>query len=337
MERVEATIFEGKKLQRGAKRFGPTNGDIQKEWEELDRSSRRDGKNTTVMVDGFAIDKNSMNCGAWEAVPTLAGKDPRLASPKREKRAKIENQGHCQVCLDGGNIHLCQHCPRSYHFECLDALHKLKAKSTIFICPQHQCTECEQKTADAGGMLYRCRWCERAYCEDCLQWEKTELIGENLQEYEVLAYPPTSQAFYIQCHQCTENFENFPLNKTFADAIAKEAALSHARKFHNSASSSRAGSLTDATTIETNGVPTPVVLDDDDDEVVMVAKPKHIIKFSRHKSYTPGGEDSWTASTSTASSPGRDLSKPLKRKLENGYASDLFQASSSKLSRSNGL
>lgn len=44
------------------------------------------------MVDGFAISKQSMSCGNWEAVPTMAGKDPRLSSPKRAKKNPIINQ-----------------------------------------------------------------------------------------------------------------------------------------------------------------------------------------------------------------------------------------------------
>lgn len=129
MEKVESTIFEGKKLHRG-QRGGLTNGDIQQEWEELDRSSRRVGKHTTVMVDGFAIDKNSLNCEGWEAVPTLAGKDPRLSSPKRAKKAIINNQGHCQVCMDGGEIHLCHHCPRvSKEYFLLGLIYELRLLS----------------------------------------------------------------------------------------------------------------------------------------------------------------------------------------------------------------
>lgn len=46
-------------------------------------------------------------------------------------------------------------------------------------------------------MLYRCRWCERGYCEDCLDWDKTELLGENLKEYEILGFPAVSQAYYV--------------------------------------------------------------------------------------------------------------------------------------------
>src|SRR4051812_11589325 len=74
MERVESSVLDGKKLARGAK---ATNREIAEEF--LNHSERRVGKNTTVLQDGFAVSKQSMNCGDWEAVPTLAGKDPRLA------------------------------------------------------------------------------------------------------------------------------------------------------------------------------------------------------------------------------------------------------------------
>ena len=87
MEHVETQVFQGKKLmkQKGGRESMPLPSDATRE-------DRRLGKNTTVMVNGFAISKQSMQCGDWEAVPTMAGKDPRLADPKREKKAKITNQ-----------------------------------------------------------------------------------------------------------------------------------------------------------------------------------------------------------------------------------------------------
>ena len=87
MEQVESRVFQGKRYTKG--RDIETWADIQKDWS---REERRKGKNTTVMVGGFAISKESMLCNGWEAVPTLAGKDPRLAEPKREKKAPMANQ-----------------------------------------------------------------------------------------------------------------------------------------------------------------------------------------------------------------------------------------------------
>jgi SWI/SNF-related matrix-associated actin-dependent regulator of chromatin subfamily A member 5 len=263
MERVESHIFEGKKLARenGTGKPTATNKDIAKEW---NRADRRIGKNTTVEVDGFAISKESMQCEDWEAVPTFAGKDPRLAEPKRAKKEKPIPQSHCQICFDGGLLHCCQLCPRAYHYNCLEPEFKTKANSQMFNCPQHQCADCEQKTTDAGGMLFRCRWCERAFCEDCLDWEKVSLLGETLKEYELLGYAPNNQAFYIQCHGCTDHFEVHPSNKGFCDDHAKEVDAQYARFQAASAvmgEQIEMESLSDGTTIETPGVSTPAVID----------------------------------------------------------------------------
>jgi len=94
LEMVESRVFQGKTYTK-SKDLG-SYGDISREWT---REERRVGKNTTVMVDGFAISKESMRCGNWEAVPTLAGKDPRLAEPKREKKPTVVNQEVSQDCF----------------------------------------------------------------------------------------------------------------------------------------------------------------------------------------------------------------------------------------------
>ncbi len=87
LERVECDVLSGKKHARYQN--SKNDGDLSA---ELNREDRRVGKNVTVMIDGFAINKESLNCADWEAVPTFAGKDARLAEPKREKKAEIHNQ-----------------------------------------------------------------------------------------------------------------------------------------------------------------------------------------------------------------------------------------------------
>lgn len=286
LERVQADIFDGKKLNKAK-----TNKEVAAELYETDRADRRVGKNTTVLVDGFAISKESMNCAEWEAVPTFAGKDARLAEPKRAKKAKIEPQSHCQVCFDGGELHLCQACPRAYHAKCLDVEFQAKAKGWSFNCPQHECHDCSQKTTDAGGMLYRCRWCERAFCEDCMDFDKAVLVGNTLIEYENLGYGEAQQAFYIECMSCVDHFELVPDDKNFCAELEHEFEKEHAKRAADMAEAarleaeqlatvagavemSRAGSLTDATTVETPGIGTPgmgtpdapIVVDDDEDD-----------------------------------------------------------------------
>lgn len=90
MEMVEARVFRGKTYTKA--RDMPNYGSISEAWS---REQRRTGKNTTVMIDGFAINKESLQCADWEAVPTMAGKDPRLAEPKREKKPEVVNQEVC--------------------------------------------------------------------------------------------------------------------------------------------------------------------------------------------------------------------------------------------------
>lgn len=84
VEQVQSRIFDGKKHK--------VSGDSREIAQEWAREERRVGKNTTVTIDGYAVSKESLSCGDWEAVPTMAGKDPRLAEPKRDKKPPINNQ-----------------------------------------------------------------------------------------------------------------------------------------------------------------------------------------------------------------------------------------------------
>ena len=168
---------------------------------------------------------------------------------------------------------LCSGCPRSYHYQCLDKDFKAAARSKMqFHCPQHQCVDCQQKTSDAGGMIYRCRWCERGYCEDCLDFNKTTLLGDNLKEYDVLGYPAVTQAFYMSCPACKDHFEENKEAHAFCQNLAKEydeqhqalvksrlddPALEQPKKAVETPN--RAGSLTDATTLDESGISTPQV------------------------------------------------------------------------------
>ena len=166
-EQVNTLVFEGKAMDRGDKKKTGKKAmglDFEEEF-NFGRAQRREGKNVTVaiMVDGMEVmvSKESMKCEWGEALPTMGGKDPRLSEPKRAKKVAIENQSYCQCCMDGGDLILCEHCPRSYHMNCLNPQFKIAAKSPVgFICPQHECSGCQRKTANCGGMLYRCRWCE---------------------------------------------------------------------------------------------------------------------------------------------------------------------------------
>ncbi|KAI4096236.1 MAG: hypothetical protein L6R37_006977, partial [Teloschistes peruensis] len=149
-----------------------------------------------------------------------------------------------------------------------------------FNCSQHQCWDCQQKNADAGGMIYRCRWCERGYCEDCLDWDKTELLGDNLKEYELLGYPVVAQAYYIRCPPCVDHHATNIAERDFcaqqaAEIDAKYRIMQEEQQAKDMPSPtectkpspvrtpSETQSLTDASTIEDSAVATPYPLTDD--------------------------------------------------------------------------
>lgn len=222
MEKVETAIFEGKKHQK----------EIEKQAEaitELNRSARRAGKNTTVEIDGFMISKESLTCGDWEAVPTFAGKDPSLAEFKREQKAAIVNQDFCLSCWTGGDLLCCKGCPRAYHYDCLSDEAQTRSNGMSFYCSQHECLDCGAKTTEAGGMIYRCRWCEKGYCEDCLDWDRSELVGSTLPEFELLGFGAITQAYFINCKSCVETWKT----DAAARRTMEKAKARYAREFHN--------------------------------------------------------------------------------------------------------
>lgn len=139
-----------------------------------------------------------------------------------------------------------------------------------FNCSQHQCYDCQQKTSDAGGLIFRCRWCERGFCEDCLDWDKTELIGENLKEYELLEYPSVTQAYYICCPSCTDHHASNPAEKTFCDEQAADIDMKYRimleeqdTKATSIPTMSDTQSMTDASTLDDSAVATPFFGADD--------------------------------------------------------------------------
>jgi hypothetical protein len=232
MERVECAVFDGKRYQRQLDSSSKGNTNAANILPDtITREDRRKGKNTTVMVGGYAISKESINCGDWEAVPTFAGKDPRLAEPVRDKRREFNHEDHCLACFedaDAGHMVECKSCPRAYHYDCLEPQYKSKVKGfSGFYCSQHNCWDCGKTTSDAGGLIFRCRWCPQGFCEDCLDWDSTVLIGENLPEFELLGEEATPGGFYIKCHTCVEMAEEHQQQKDWVENMEKDYKKQH--------------------------------------------------------------------------------------------------------------
>ena len=103
-----------------------------------------------------------------------------------------------------------------------------------FFCPQHHCCECEQKTNEVGGMLYRCRCCAKSFCEDCLDWDNTQLLGETLKEFELLGFNASTSIFYIKCSRCINEEAEQPLEHEAFTQFEAEINKQHAAMFGDS-------------------------------------------------------------------------------------------------------
>jgi SWI/SNF-related matrix-associated actin-dependent regulator of chromatin subfamily A member 5 len=166
--------------------------------------------------------KSSVGCGKGEAVSTIYGKDPTLADVSRPKKEVLYHQLNCQVCaVDDDDLKLCQNCPRSYHLHCLPPKYQTPRSFAQFVCPQHRCCNCDANTQEAGGMLYRCRFCEKAYCEGCMDFDQAILVSNTTLEHRMLKFPEAQNAFYIECPACIFKFGPPRLPK---DVVVAEAS-----------------------------------------------------------------------------------------------------------------
>ena len=231
IERVETAVFDGKRYQRKLESKRPKGATDEANIIETPRKRNE----MTVMIDGFEVSKESLSCADWEAVPTMAGKDPRLANAVREKRHEYLHEEHCLACFEDnevGHMVQCKSCPRAFHFDCLEEEYQDKVRGFAgFFCPQHTCCECGKNTTDAGGLMFRCRWCPRGFCEDCMEWGKEELIGENLPEFEMMGQPSAQTGFYIKCPDCVDSMVEDEEKKEWIEGMEKSYAEQHQEWF----------------------------------------------------------------------------------------------------------
>lgn len=65
---------------------------------------------------------------------------------------ETDHQDYCEVCQQGGEIILCDTCPRAYHMVCLDPDME-KAPEGKWSCPHCVSTESLKHLRDAPGRL----------------------------------------------------------------------------------------------------------------------------------------------------------------------------------------
>ncbi len=135
-----------------------------------------------------------------------------LRTTFREEKRQVQiagktfiNEDFCLQCWDGGSLVCCDLCPASYHLKCI-GLTKQDLSGFKWICPQHQCFDCDRKAAAVGGLLFRCTGCSKAFCEDHLPID-ISIVRRNLR-FQRLGFRHPAQACFIRCSaECVEYSE----------------------------------------------------------------------------------------------------------------------------------
>jgi len=150
-------------------------------------------------------------------------------------------KGTKAACLPCGPPTLqCKLCPMAFHSACAHEHGCAEAVGALgqisFTCPHHACVVCSRKASAAGGMLFRCEACPKAFCEDCLPKE-ANIVGCSAR-LEARGVRLPSQACYVRCSKRCDAFmgqasgseleptvEYLPLELEEIGAAEREAAV----------------------------------------------------------------------------------------------------------------
>jgi hypothetical protein len=91
----------------------------------------------------------------------------------KSKCTDLEGDSVCSICHDGGELLLCDHCPSTFHHDCL-GLPCLPAGDDDWSCPCCRCAICDQSDFDpdigfTDKTIIYCDQCERECHVGCLQ------------------------------------------------------------------------------------------------------------------------------------------------------------------------
>lgn len=165
---VDSRFFDGKYHQKGDGRI-----------ETLGQLTKRQSKQVLVSVAvqgvGEVKVKQSnmydMRTGETSVFESEYKSDLNSRNNMKDVKRKLmiagrdyDNEDHCLVCWDGGDLICCDGCPASFHMACLN----LKPKDIgvrSWRCPHHRCSVCKRNASAVGGLLFRCSECPKAFCE----------------------------------------------------------------------------------------------------------------------------------------------------------------------------
>jgi SWI/SNF-related matrix-associated actin-dependent regulator of chromatin subfamily A member 5 len=204
-DRVRTDLFNGVTIDTSGRHHTVY---AEEEGSNLLRSNRRIGKERTVMIDGYAVSKESLS----PSVENLASTSEECASTtntfthqlvSRDPIRVTSHANRSQTCFlcHQFNAEDCDKCPRAFHTACLESvIEEEHPSSGTSICPHHYCWKCHKNASEAGRLLFCCRRCVRAFCDECFYWDTTTLVGAN-PAYEALGYF-SKNAFFIDCLIC---------------------------------------------------------------------------------------------------------------------------------------
>ncbi|KAJ7664940.1 P-loop containing nucleoside triphosphate hydrolase protein [Mycena rosella] len=209
--RVQSYLFEGTLLERSKAPKVNTQSATPQKRGRVDR---------TVTVGGmsFILDDSTLE--------TINSKGNATATPKKVKKERFEWEDYCMSCRDGGEVAICNHCPRVFHAGCHPTHTAQEVNAAPLInCSQHSCRDCARSTTAAGGLLLRCQTCPYAFCSDCVPWDDIKMVGDTIPEFVLRKFGKIGSAYFIRCADCCEQGRADP-----AWAKAWEAEIAEAQR-----------------------------------------------------------------------------------------------------------
>ena len=207
--------------------------DLNKEWAEMSgkrsKKSRlvQHGQHQVLKVNDYGLGQNLSVFDAEQKGKTLGVKKKNsMQLPGRD----YENEEHCLLCWDGGDLILCDGCPAAFHPKCLASFQGLEPGDRKpwdisfgrWMCPQHFCDTCGRKSSQVGGMLFRCTHCPKAFCEDHLPLDAN--ILKTCERYQKLGQRHPTQACFIICSDICSDFASTATGGGGAQTGQKAAA-----------------------------------------------------------------------------------------------------------------
>ncbi|KAJ7157151.1 P-loop containing nucleoside triphosphate hydrolase protein [Mycena filopes] len=204
--RVQSYLFEGQLLERSK---APKEESISVMLGKRERQDRIVQLHGMSFIRDDSMQEVRSRVLEFYLLTVLMGpqmlKTTRNAPPVKVKKTPFEWEDYCNVCRDGGELVICNSCPRVFHARCHATLTAAQVYAANFNqCAQHKCCKCSRRTDAAGGLLLRCQTCPQAYCTDCVPWDDIKFVGDSIPEFVIRKFGKKDGAHFIRCTDCCE-------------------------------------------------------------------------------------------------------------------------------------